>query len=228
MEKDPHAKDPESTQSPCGEAPGISQGAPIGSTGASPGIPPAGTGGVGATPHSHPAGSAGSGTGSSQASQIADEVKGTAEQLRAKTGEAVQQAQHTAKAMLSEQKSAAADALGGLAQALRRTAESLQEHHEETVAYYTDAAAEQVERFSARLRDTDLNELVSGAEDYARRQPELFLGGAVALGFVLGRFLKSSGRRYYRHELKDYASGSPARYGAYSGSSASGIPGRRT
>jgi hypothetical protein len=38
------------------------------------------------------------------------------------------------KAMLSEQKSAAADTLGGLAQALRRTAESLQEHHEETVA----------------------------------------------------------------------------------------------
>jgi hypothetical protein len=36
---------------------------------------------------------------------------------------------------------------------------------------------------------------VSEAEDFARRQPALFLGGAFALGLLGARFLKSSGQQ---------------------------------
>jgi hypothetical protein len=37
-------------------------------------------------------------------------------------------------------------------------------------------------------------------EDFARRQPALFIGGSVAAGFALARFLKSSADRREREE----------------------------
>jgi hypothetical protein len=36
-------------------------------------------------------------------------------------------------------------------------------------------------------------------EDFARRQPVLFIAGTVAIGFALARFLKSSSRSGYDH-----------------------------
>ncbi|HSV28324.1 MAG TPA: hypothetical protein VLL76_02160, partial [Candidatus Omnitrophota bacterium] len=55
------------------------------------------------------------------------------------------------------------------------------------------AAAEQLDRVSNYLRQSDWNDILVGAENFARRQPYWFVGGAVAAGFLMARFLKSSG-----------------------------------
>jgi predicted AlkP superfamily pyrophosphatase or phosphodiesterase len=59
-------------------------------------------------------------------------------------------------------------------------------------ARYSNQVADRVERASTYLEEHDLDELMVEAEDFARRQPELFIGGAFTLGLLAARFLKSS------------------------------------
>src|SRR5262249_7341979 len=57
---------------------------------------------------------------------------------------------------------------------------------------YVNSAADGVARFSGYLRAKDVGELIDDAEEVARRQPILVIGGAFLLGFFGARFLKSS------------------------------------
>jgi hypothetical protein len=52
-----------------------------------------------------------------------------------------------------------------------------------------------MERFTNRLKETDVGELFDDAQQFARRNPAMFIGSAFALGLVAARFLKSSGNR---------------------------------
>ena len=74
------------------------------------------------------------------------------------------------------------------------------------LADYAGKAADQLEQFSARLRERDLTELMDDAKRFARRQPALFVGIAFAAGVIAARFLKSSpdGQRRFRTEALDY------------------------
>lgn len=97
-----------------------------------------------------------------------------------------------ATAQLSSQKDRATDGLGSVAQAVRQTTQHLRENQNDTVARYAEQAADQIERFSERLRNKDVGELLNDAQQLARRQPALFVGGAFAIGLLGARFLKSS------------------------------------
>jgi len=129
----------------------------------------------------------------------ADQVKETAgqtlEQTKEKTGQLVEQATAQAKPRLEDQKQRAADSLGTTAQALRQTSQQLRDQDEGPVAQVAERAADQVERIADYLREKDIGQLVSEAENFARRQPTLFLGGAFALGLLGARFFKSSGQQ---------------------------------
>lgn len=57
---------------------------------------------------------------------------------------------------------------------------------------YAERAVGSLDSFANALREQDVRSLVSHVEDFARRQPVLFLAGSVALGFAAARFLKSS------------------------------------
>jgi hypothetical protein len=94
--------------------------------------------------------------------------------------------------LVTQRKDQAAERLGGLAGALRDTAHRLQEEDAEGFGRYADRAAEQLERFSSYLRDHDLRGFVRDTETFARRRPDLFLGGSFLAGLALARFLKSS------------------------------------
>jgi hypothetical protein len=129
----------------------------------------------------------------------------TTEQVQQKAKEVAKQAQEKAKSAVATRKEQAVDQLGGVAQAIRRTGEELRGQNKETVAQYTEQLANQVERFSSYLERKDVDELLYEAEDLARRQPYVFLGGAFALGLLVARFIKSSAERR-QHELarRDY------------------------
>lgn len=113
-------------------------------------------------------------------------------QVKQKAGEVVDQAQQQAKSMLTDQKERAAEGLGSVAQAIRQTGENLRGQDQGSVAQYVEQLADQVERFSHQLRDRELDQFFYDAQNFARRQPGLFLGGAFALGVFLARFVKSS------------------------------------
>ena len=97
-----------------------------------------------------------------------------------------------ATAQLTVQKDRALDGLGGVAQAVRGTTQSLREQQHDTIAGYVEQAADQIERLSRNLKGKGVGELVSDAQRLARRQPALFVGSAIAIGLLGARFFKSS------------------------------------
>jgi hypothetical protein len=104
----------------------------------------------------------------------------------------VERVREKASAQLASQKDRAVTGLGGVAQAVRKTTESLRDQRHETLAGYVDEAASQIERLSQHLQNKDLGELVSDAQRLARRQPALFVGSAFAIGLFGARFFRSS------------------------------------
>ncbi|MDX1415807.1 MAG: hypothetical protein R3293_16540 [Candidatus Promineifilaceae bacterium] len=124
-----------------------------------------------------------------QAQQKAAEVANEAQQQAAVLAE---QAKVEAKSSLETQKEIAARELHGVASALRQTGSTLSEQDQTMFAQYSNRFADQVEQASSYLEEHDLEDLVQEAEDFARRQPELFIGGAFTLGLLAARFLKSS------------------------------------
>jgi len=121
-----------------------------------------------------------------QATEVKEQVQQAALGLKAQVAE-------QASGRLEEQKSAASEGLSTVAQAIRQTGEHLRCQQQEGVAQYVDRAAEQIEQFAGYLGGRDLRQLTWDVEAFARREPALFLGGALTLGLLAGRFLKSSG-----------------------------------
>lgn len=156
--------------------------------------------------------------------------------VKEKTGQLVDEARHKASANMSGQMNRAADGLGSIAQAVRHTGQQLRSEDKSGIAGYADAAADQVERFSTYLRDSDFEDVVHEVEQIARRQPFLFLGGAFLAGFLGARFLKSSspsedmGIDYRRRESEQayyrrQGYGTTPSYGSRPGTGGYGTPG---
>jgi hypothetical protein len=130
--------------------------------------------------------------GVQQAKEVA---KQAVDQVQQKAQEVASQAQDQAKSAVAARKDQAAEQLGSVAQAIRTTSGELRNQEQATVAQYVDKVADQVDRISGYLGERDVDQLLEDAENMARRQPELFLGGAFLVGLLLGRFIKSSGER---------------------------------
>jgi hypothetical protein len=108
----------------------------------------------------------------------------------------------TVVAGINSQKTKAADGLGSVARALRQSGEELRTQDPSTaLPQYISTAADQVERFSGYLRSNSVSDMVGGVEDFARRQPAIFIGSACVLGLLAARFLKSSSRSDTRTNL---------------------------
>src|SRR5687767_5218688 len=119
----------------------------------------------------------------------------------------VNRVRHAAKAQLTTQKTRATEALGSVAAALRQSSQPLRDNNQGMLADYAGKAADQLEQFSARVRERDLTGLMDDVNRFARRQPALFVGAAFAAGVLAARFLKSSPdgqRRFRSSETLDY------------------------
>jgi len=112
--------------------------------------------------------------------------------LRAGREQAFEEAKTRVREAADQQRGRAAEAVGGVAGALHRAAGDMREENE-TMGRYADMAAERLDEVATYLRDADWGEVIHGAEDFARRQPYWFVGGAMAAGFLLARFVKNSG-----------------------------------
>ena len=114
------------------------------------------------------------------ASQLGDAALDMANSAKNKVGEAV-----------SQRKSLGADYIGSIAQATSRAANEFESDLPQA-AQYIRQASEQIQGVADTVRERDVRELVGEVQEFARRQPTLFFGGAVVLGFAALRFLKST------------------------------------
>jgi hypothetical protein len=116
------------------------------------------------------------------------------DQAQEKVGEVAGKVKEQASSQISSQKDKAAESLGNVADAIRQTGEQLRQNEKAApVAQYTDQLAQGVEMVSNYLRSKSLPDIVGEVERFARREPALFLGGALTIGLLAGRFLRSSG-----------------------------------
>ncbi|MGI8640314.1 MAG: hypothetical protein ACR2MG_10165 [Pyrinomonadaceae bacterium] len=111
-------------------------------------------------------------------------------------GKAYDAATEKATSKIGEQKANLAQGLSSVADNIRQMGGSLRGAEQphgiaEVTAKYSDTLADKVEQFSGYLDKKDLSEMKSDIEDFAHRNPALFLGGAFALGILAARFLKS-------------------------------------
>ncbi len=125
------------------------------------------------------------------ASSSADAIKGQAADLVGAAKTVASQAGDRLQKEVDTRKGAGAQYVGNLANTLRRAAGEF-DSDLPIAATYIRKAASQVENVSDTIQNGDLNDLIRGAQSFARRQPTAFLGLAVLAGFGAIRFLKSS------------------------------------
>jgi len=121
----------------------------------------------------------------------------------------------SATGQLASQKDRATEGLGSVAQFVRQSTQQLRDQKQDAIAGYVERAADQIDQFSQSLRNKDVSELISDAQQLARKQPALFIGGAFVLGLVGARFLKSSAQADDRRSRAGNGYGS-SRFGAMS------------
>jgi hypothetical protein len=125
------------------------------------------------------------------AGNSADALKAHASDLADAAKQVTSQATDKLKDTVNDRKSSGAEYVGTLADTMRRAAREFDKDLP-IAGSYIRKAAEQVDGVSEGIRNGNLNDLVRGAQSFARRQPTAFLGIAVLAGFGVVRFLKSS------------------------------------
>lgn len=152
------------------------------------------------------------------ASNAAGQVTGS---VREQASRVAGQATEQAKSMLNQQKDLAAGHVEGMAQALHKTVDELRRSNIGPLAEYAERAVGSIDSFASNLRERSIDDLIGDIEDFARRQPTLFVAGSIFAGFAFARFLKSSSRR--RSMARGgYAGGGHSEASRYSGQQASG------
>jgi hypothetical protein len=143
---------------------------------------------------------------------VKDQAKGLAGDAKDQAMDMANQARDHVQELVGQQKDQAAERLGSLAEALREAGRKLNEGEKAgDFGQYADRAAQQVQRLSTYLRDNDLRGFIRDTESFARRRPEVFLGGTLIAGLMLARFLKAS-------------SPSPGTGSGYDGAARTGYP----
>ena len=128
--------------------------------------------------------------GQSTAQQAQQKVQEKAEEVRGQVSSRVREQVDTRSTQVGDQITSVADAM-------RRTGQSLRDEGNDAPAKVTDVVAERADRLGGYLRESDGDAILRDVEQLARRQPWLFAAGGLALGLIASRFLKaSSGGRY--------------------------------
>ena len=144
-----------------------------------------------------------------KASDLTDGVTRAAKDNASQLGDAAMEMANDAKdkveAAVSQRKSLGADYIGSIAQAAGRAARELEAELPQA-AHYIRQTSEQIQGVADTVRQRDVRELVGDVQDFARRQPTLFFGGAVVIGFAALRFLKSTAPKLGNGEAQSNAS----------------------
>ncbi|HIJ62053.1 MAG TPA: hypothetical protein HPQ04_05105 [Rhodospirillaceae bacterium] len=107
-------------------------------------------------------------------------------------GDLVDQVKSAVDQAVNQQKDRMAERLSAVAEAMKDTGRTLVQHNA-TAARYAQTWAARVEGVAETVKVRSAGQLVSVTEDFARRQPGLFVGAAVAAGFMLARVLRGDG-----------------------------------
>jgi hypothetical protein len=150
-------------------------------------------------------------------SEATRDAKAAAEQVRAAAGtireeaatvlsdakeqvaDVAKETRERAESFAEEQKLAGAKHAEGIARAVHRAADELQDSAPQFASYVREAG-DAASRLARNMRDRSLGSLAGDVQEMARRQPMAFFGAAVLAGFAISRFIKSSSEGIHREE----------------------------
>jgi hypothetical protein len=130
-----------------------------------------------------------------EARAMKEQASGAAAEMKAEARHAAEEVKEQIRSGAAKQKDVAAQQMDGWAHALRSASDDLEGRGQESAASWVRQAAAGLERVSGSVREHGVDDLIGTMEDFARRQPVAFLGGAVVAGFGLARLMKSSADR---------------------------------
>jgi hypothetical protein len=122
-----------------------------------------------------------------------EEAQRTAEQMRRQSSELSEQARQRGRRIVDEQKHAAAGQLTAFANALHKAADELDREGHASAGQYAHWSADRLDSIAHGLDEQEPRSLFHQAEQFAREQPAMFIGGAVAAGLALAWALKPPG-----------------------------------
>ncbi len=132
----------------------------------------------------------------SVAQQAAQQAGQLVNQVQQQAGSVAQQVQGQARSQLAAQKDNVANSLSGLAQAARQIGDQMRQSGQAPLAHYADTTADQIQQTADYLRNRTLDQLIGDIENFARRQPAVFIAGGLVLGMLAARFIKSSSQHH--------------------------------
>jgi hypothetical protein len=157
------------------------------------------------SPYQNPQGEDAASTARRAAGQARDKAQELGHRAVEQAKSTAESAKQRAQSMADEGRNKIAGRMEGVARALKRTASAMQQdENERDLSNVTDQLGTQVEKVSDWLKEHDTRDMIWRVENFARRQPAVFLGGAFVIGLAAARFLKSSGSRLedeYDYEL---------------------------
>ncbi|WP_252106362.1 MULTISPECIES: hypothetical protein [unclassified Halomonas] len=101
-------------------------------------------------------------------------------------------AQHQAEHFYEQQRELIAKQAGRFTSVMNKAADEFESQHQPFFSQQARKAAELADDFSNQFRDKDLKRVFHDVQGYSRREPAVFIGGAIAAGFLVARFLRSS------------------------------------
>jgi len=123
---------------------------------------------------------------------IREQVGPLIDTMRERVGPIAEQVKEQASAITQQQMTSAAEGLESAAGAVNAVGDRLRESNLGDLSHYTDQAADQIEKAAAWLRTTTPEEIARNVEDFAKKQPEVFIAGALALGLTGLRLLRGT------------------------------------
>jgi uncharacterized protein YukE len=124
--------------------------------------------------------------------QVSQGAQTAADKTQQVAGQVAQTAKGKAQSAFQTQKQQMTQNLTTVTQALRDTSNTLESKNVGPAATVLDSAADRIEGATTYLQSSNLDDIMRDAENFARQNPFVFLGGAFALGVAAARFLKSS------------------------------------
>lgn len=128
-----------------------------------------------------------------RAGKVADAAQGRAAEVGQKAREGAVEIAATVQDRLGdagERKDQAADAMGAAAGQAQKAADKLREADQRWLSEMVGAGADELGAFAEMIRSNDFNGIVQRVRGVARRQPALFAGASVAVGFALARMAR--------------------------------------
>ena len=137
-------------------------------------------------------------------SKISETAKNAYGDVASKIGEVAEPLKEKATAVAKDKVALGVDQMQVVANAVHGAACELESQMPRFANYIHDAG-NRIEGAASNLRESNLEEMLDGFNDFAKQQPALVFGAAALAGFALARFLKSSGSTMITSSSNTYA-----------------------